>query len=360
MKLRFKTLGGSALLAASMMAQDMTPQQFKAACETSFMNTITVNTPLKVSNFSARVNVVTGCRVVFGPNGKFEADSINMGFAGPLVFQGGAKTGAKVVKSLMEAPSVTFDLTGSDNFVEFAESTVRATTGNVVINAGEASGLAVSQRFAGRAQAVIAAGSVLINGARKFDASLTDTAISGNTGVVISGSSDEMSLTIANSSLLALSGAISISSPGRQSTLNHAVGQLRARSGISISFAGSEGQATLQQVTANAGLGSMSVITALGGARPAKSIVLESTITAGGSVSVVASEAGESGEAALESSRVTATGAIVVRSGPLGTTNVKLNTLTSAVLTGAYTGPSGSCTAENNTIAAPAQAMCLP
>ncbi len=359
MKVLRNILGGSALLAASAMAQDLTPLQLKAACESAFMNTIAVNAPLKVANYGPRVSVASGCRIIFGPNGKLETDSINIGFTGPLTVQGGSSSGAIFVKSLVEAPSVSVDLTGTDNFLGFAESTVRATAGNVVIRTGESSKWTVASRFTGRAQAIIASGSVIVSGARKFEVSLSDTAVSGNTGVDISGSGDEATISIANSNVISSAGAISLTSPGRQGTLTHAVGQLRARSGITISFSGSEGQATLQQVTANAGLGSVSVITALSGARPAKSIVLESNITAGGSVSVIASETGESGEAALESSRVTASGGIVVRSGPLGTTNVKLNRLNSGVLTGAYTGPSGSCTAENNTIVAPAQEMCL-
>lgn len=75
---------------------------------------------------------------------------------------------------------------------------------------------------------------------------------------------------------------------------------------------------------------------------------------------MLASVCGQSGEAALERSRVVSTGDLVVRSGSLGTTNVKVNTLPrSNSLVGAYTGASGSCTAEGNTVIAPAQSLCL-
>ena len=353
-------LFGGSLFGAALMAQDLTPLQLKTACQTAPMNTIVLNSPLKVANYTPRVNVSTGCRIIFGATGKLEMDSINMGFAGPLVLQGGVTSGAILVKSLVEAQSVNIDLSGGDNFVSLGESTLRATTGGVAMSVGQNSKIEIASRFTGRGHAIIAAGSIQLSGGLKFDASLSDTSVSGNGGVSISGAGDEMTLNAGNSNVISTAGAIAITSPGRQASYTHAVGQLRGATGVTVSFAGNEGQATLQQVTANAGSGSLTVMTALGGARPAKSIVLESNITAGGSVLIVAAETGNSGEAALESTRVAATGSIVVRSGPLGTTNVKLNNLRSSVLTGAYTGPSGSCTAENNTIVAPAQAMCLP
>lgn len=349
----------AALFVGSLSAQDLTPQQFKTACQTSPGNTVVVNTPLKLSNFSTRVNVTTGCRVVFGANGKLEADSINMGFAGPLVFQGGLKSGVVIVKTLLEAPSVSFDLAGGENQISLGESTVRATTGNLTVNAGPSSQVTVASRFAGRAQAMIAAGSINITGGSKLDASLSSTALSGATGINITGAGNEMTLNVANSNLLAASGAISITSPGVQASLDFNQGQLRAGTGITVSFSGNEGQLQLQQVNANAGSGSASFVTALGGARPAKSIIIESIIVAN-SLSVLAAANGQSGEAALESSRVTSTGDVIVRSGPGGTTNVKLNTLRSGSLVGAYAGPSGSCTAEGNTVVSPAQALCLP
>ncbi len=347
---------GAMLMAGSVFGNDLTPLQLKAACETSPRNTVAVNTPIKVANFTTRVNVTTGCRLVFGFDAKFEADSINMGFAGPLVFQGGLKSGVLAVKSLLEAPSVTFDLAGGENQIALAESTVRATTGNVLINAGPVSQVSVSSRFATRTQAILAAGSVQIAGSGKLDAQIIETTVQGNGGVNINASGDELTLNVANANLLAPSGTISITGPGRQASFDYALGQMRAGNGVTVNFSGSDGQILMQNVTVNAGTGSASFITALSGARPAKSILVSSTINAGGSVTVQASDAGQSGEAALESSRVTAAGSVVVRSGPQGTTNVKFNQLRSNSLVGA----SGSCTAEGNTIVSPARALCLP
>ncbi len=355
-----KSILGAALLAGAAFANDLTPQQLKAACETTPGNTVVVNGPIKISGFSSRVNVTTGCRLVFGSSAKFESDSINMGFAGPLVFQGGTTSATIFSKTLFEAPSLTLDLAGGNNEVNIAESTLRATTGNLSVNVGPDSKWAVSSRFAGRVHAMQAAGTVQVTGAGKFDGGIADSSVLGAGGISISGAGNEMALGFGNSNLIATNGAIAITSPGIQATLNYTQGQMRAGTGITISFSGNEGQVSLQQVTANAGSGSLTVQTALGGSRPAKSIVIESNITAGGSVSVLASVGGQSGEAALESSRVTATGDLVVRSGSLGTTNVKINTLRSNSLVGAYTGPSGSCTAEGNTVTSPVRALCLP
>lgn len=356
-----KSILGTALLTGTLFANDLTPQQLKAACETSPGNTVVVSGPIKITGFSSRVNVTTGCRLVFGATAKFESDSVNMGFAGPLVFQGGTSAATVFVKTLFEAPSMTVDLAGGSNEVNVAESTLRATTGNLSVNIGPNSVWNVTSRFAGRVHAMQAAGSISVSGAGKFDGSLSCASVLGASGIAISGSGNEMTLGFGNSNLIATNGAISITSPGIQATLNYPQGQMRAGTGITISFSGNEGQASLQQVVANAGTGSFTVQTALGGARPAKSIVTESNIVAGGSVSVLASVGGQSGEAARESSRVTATGDLVVRSGALGTTNVKVNPLLrSNSLVGAYTGPSGSCTAEGNTVISPARALCLP
>ncbi|MDX1979602.1 MAG: hypothetical protein SFV51_04980 [Bryobacteraceae bacterium] len=348
-----------AFLAGASFGQDLTPQQLKAACESAPANTITINVPVKISGFSSRVNVNSGCRVLFGVNGFLEADSVNMGFAGPLVLQGGLKSGFKMANSLLEAPSATLDLAGGENIVDLSVSTLRATAGSILINTGAASQLVISSRFSTRAHALMATGAVQVNGAAKLDASLSSTSVSGTAGISIAASGNEMTFNVANSNLIAPGGPISIVSPGVQASFNYAQGRMQAGSGISVSFSGNEGQISLQQVVASAGTGSASFVTALGGARPAKSIVLESTITAGGSVNVHASLTGQSGEAALESSRVTATGEIAVRSGPLGTTNVKINRLQSSSLAAASTGPSGSCTAEGNTVIAPARALCI-
>lgn len=360
MSILHKMIGGAAALASALFANDLTPQQLKAACETSPGNTVIVSGPIKISGFSSRVNVVTGCRLVFGATAKFESDSINMGFAGPLVFQGGTTSAAVFAKTLIEARSVTLDLAGGDNIVDIGESTLRATAGNIAVTLGPNSQWKAASFFAGRTQSMTASGTIQVSGSGKLDGSLSSTAISGATGISISGSGNEMTLGFGNSNLLALSGAISITSPGVQATLDYAQGLMRAGTGITVSFSGNEGQATLQGVTVNAGTGAATIVTALGGARPAKSIVLESNITAPGGLTISASANGQSGEAALETSRVAATGAVVVRSGSLGTTNVKLNNLRSSSLVGAYTGPSGSCTAENNTVVAPVQALCLP
>lgn len=351
---------GAAFLAGAALANDLTPQQLKAACETSPANTVVVSGPIKVTGFSARVNVTTGCRLVFGNSAKFESDSINMGFAGPLVFQGGLTAATVFSKTLFEAPSIAVQLAGGDNEVNLTESTLRATTGNFTVNVGPNSKWAVASRFAGRAHAMQAAGSVQITGGGKFDGSLADSSVLGAAGISINGAGNEMMLAFGNSNLIATNGAIAIASPGIQATLNYAVGQMRAGTGISVSFSGNEGQASLQQVTANSGTGSFTLQTALGGARPSKSIVLESNITSGGSVNVLAAVGGISGEAALESSIVNSRGDLVVRSGPLGTTNVKVSTLRSNSLVGAFTGPSGSCTAEGNTVVAPVRTLCLP
>lgn len=348
------------LFAGAMFGNDLTPQQLKVACETSAGNTVVVNSPLKVTNFAARVNVTTGCRLVFGLDAKFEGDSINMGFAGPLVFQGGLKSGAIFTNALFEAPSVTFDFAGGENLVALSQSTVRATTGNVVINVGPVSQLTATGRFAGRTQAILAAGSVQVTGAGKLDGQIGETTVQGNSGININASGAELTLSIVGANLLAPSGAISITGPGRQATFDYSLGQMRAANGVTVNFAGNEGQIAMQNVTVAAGTGSASFITALGGARPAKTIIYSSTITAGGSVTVQAADTGFAGEAALETSRVTATGSVVVRSGAQGTTNVKLNTLRSNSLVGAYVGPSGSCTAEGNTVTSPVRALCLP
>lgn len=353
-------LSATALTATAAFAQDLTPQQLKSACETAAGNTVVFNGPVKVSNFSSRVNVRTGCRIVFGATGRLEADSINMGFAGPLSFQGGVTSGVVLTKALLEARTITVDLTGGDNEVNLAESTIRATAGGISVQEGAASKLTVSSQFAGRTQAMQATAAIQITGGDKFDATVDGTSLVAPAGITMIGGGDELTLSLTNTNLTAASGAVNIASSGRQASVTYVFGQIRTGTGISVNLSGNEGQIALQQVTANAGSGSASFVTALSGARPAKSIVKESSITAGGGVSVVAAETGESGEAELETSTVRAGADVIVRSGPRGTTNAKLNSLQSPSLVGVYTGPSGSCLAEGNAVVAPVQALCLP
>lgn len=347
------------ILAASVHAQDLTPAQFKQLCENSPNNTFTIQAPVKILGTAPAVTAVnSACRVIFAPTSKLEADQASFTFAGPLVFQAGPVAEVALVKSLFVAPSVQIT-EGASSILVLVESSVQATSGSITIALGSTGKVDASLPFAGLAHALQSAGAISISGASRAAFSLQSTSAQAGTSFGFSFTGPEANFQLHNSQVSALAGPVSVIAPGIKANFDVSSSAIIAATGITLSARGREGHITLSQVGLNAGSGSVLVNAGVGTLAPLGVIkVAESTIQAGGPVTIVSSISSTLGEAVVEVSTINAQGNLRVESGSGGTTTALNNRLTSPTLIRVFAPPSGSCVAENNTAVAPALQLC--
>ena len=132
-------------------------------------------------------------------------------------------------------------------------------------------------------------------------------------------------------------------------------GRLQGNAGINVNLGGAESAITLSQANLVAPAGSINLFSG-----SPTSIISYATgqVQAGGTVTVRASLAGNTGEVNFESVRITAGGNVLFQSGPSGTTSVKNNTISSPTSVRALAAVSGSCVAEGNLVTAPVIQLC--
>lgn len=345
-------------MSPAIMAQDITPQQFKQLCETSLNNTITVSTPIKILGTAPAVTLVnSGCRLQFTTNGKLEADQSAFRFAGALVFDGIANTEMTFVKSLWTASSVQAT-GGTSASLNVKESTFRSTAGNITVTMGASSKIDAASPYAGQLNAFESAGNLRITGgARAAFAFASSSARAGGT-FTVSFSGTEANLQVSGSAFAAEGGSVSIVSSSTFANFDLSNSSIDAASGITLQARGLEGKVTVQKTEMNSGTGATLIEASAGTARKGSAKVAESNIVSGGGVSIRASRTGTEGEAVVEVSTISAGSALVVETGSGGTTTVVTNQLSSPISIRAFTGPGGSCTAQENTAVAPIVQLC--
>lgn len=348
----------SLLLGGALMAQDLTPVQFKQLCETSPMNTFTLRAPTKILGTAPTVTAInSSCRINFATGAKLEADQSAFSFAGPLVFQAGPNAEVTLVKSYFEAPSVQIT-EGLSSSLILTESAVKANAGNITIALGASGKVDASMSYAGMPNALEAAGAISITGGARAAFNLvTANAVAGTT-FSISMNGVEANFQLHNSSVSAQGGPLSVIAPGALANFDLSSASLTAASGITLSARGREGKVNLSQVQVNAGSGSVAIDAGVGAAPSGVIKLVDTNVTAGGAVTLLASRNSTLGEAAVEVSTINAGGAVRVESGSGGTTTVLNNGLTSPTLIQVFAPANGSCVAENNRAVAPTLRLC--
>jgi len=356
--MRTKSISAAFAMSMGLMAQDLTPAQFKARCETSPNNTFTVSTPTKILGTAPAVTVVnTGCRVVFNATGKIEADQSAFQFAGPLVFQAGPTVEVNLVKSLWTAPSVQITEGASASLI-LVESTVKATAGNITIALASDGKIDAAGPYAGQLNALEAAGNVRVTGGARSAFSIQSSSVRAGGAFNLSFSGTEANLQLTGSSIVAEAGAISVISTGTFATFDLTNATLDASAGITLAARGAEGKVLAANLITDSGTGATLIEAGTGASAKASVKVAESNITSGGAVTILASRNSNEGETVVEVSTISAGGAVRIESGNGGTTTAVNNGLTSPVSIRVFTPPSGSCLAEGNTAVAPVLQLC--
>lgn len=355
------TVALMSLISASVAsAQVITPAQFKAACEAPG-NTVTVVGTLKVSSPSlppALVTVNSGCQVQLSPDAQFEADNVNLRFAGPVSFQASAKAAVFFKLAVWNAPSISASLTGPEGSFLSDESRLTASSGNISIALGDISTLGVTGPINGIGNALSAAGTLTVTAGEKFTGSFETTRLRAGTGMNFSLAGPEAVFTANNTNFVSAAGQFALTSPGRSASVDLVGGQVSAPAGIAIALPGAESKASVVATRATALAGSVALQAGDAGRSFGVLKVDQAIVRAGGAFTMIGSVGANKGEVVLENSRVTAGAMIFLRSDAEGLTNVLNNTLSSPSEIRALTGASGACIAEGNLATAPVVAIC--
>ncbi|MFN4080590.1 MAG: T9SS type A sorting domain-containing protein [Saprospiraceae bacterium] len=361
------------LLAANRTnAQINTPQDLKLACETSPGNIVTLLQSAKVAAQAVPVTPLTvncPCTVVLTNSSTLEFENVNMQFAGALAVQSAGNGEAKVVGSILSAPSVSFNLGGAGSQMNTSKSKIVATAGNLTITLGTQAKSEMHTSFAPNfTDGLSATGVVNISAGERFTGSLAEMTIAGNAGINIALSGAEALLKVEKVSFKSSAGSTTISASGLKGLLEMKESKFFSHNKTSLLFNGVESTLKINQTgfygptLVTPSLGDVVLTAGAGAAGLGKAELGEITTgTIGGSFRVTASVGGSVGGVKLEKSTITSNGAMLFETGALGSTEVKENSLTSGVKITVKTGLNGNCVASPNFVMnAPVVEACLP
>lgn len=346
--------------ATAASAQQLTPAEFKALCEAPG-NTVTVVNTLKIQSPvmpPPLVTVNSGCQVNFSPDSQFEADNVNMRFAGAVSFQASAKASVLFKSTLWNATALNVNLSGNEGGFYADESRLTARAGNLTIGMGGFGTLGITGPINGVGNALNAAGALTVSAGEKFTGTFETTRMRAGTGMTFSLAGPEAAFAANNTTFVAATGQFSLSSAGAKAQVDLNSGAITAPGGIALNFPGAESKATLLSTRATALAGSVTLQAGSAGRSFGVLVVDQAIIRAGGAYTMTASMSADKGEAVLSNTSVTAGADILIQSDREGLTNVLNNAMTSPTSIRAFTGASGACIAEGNGATAPVVAIC--
>jgi hypothetical protein len=329
--------------------------ELKRACEAG-SHFIYVTTDVKITA-GPQQTVASGCQIALGPAASFEATGVSMSFAGPFRIDSSRERSVTFTNSTWKATSLGLYVDGAASFKSLA-SLLQATAGKIEIGTGSESLVQVQSHQAGSANALKAAGSVVIYGGEKLFVDLTDTGIEGRRGVRINLGGNESALKAESAQLRSPGGPVSVSAASKALVeLNH-VGLGAGRGNATISLDGPQSVLKTAFTTISSQGGSVDLLAGRHGAWTGAVELFESTVTATGGVRVQGSPEGQEGTVKVSSSTFSGGSDVVFRSGTRGTTDVKESRISSATAIRIRTGMLGSCKAESNTYNAPVRQIC--
>lgn len=353
-------------------AQINTPQDLKTACETSAGNVVTLAQSAKVSAPATPATpllVNCPCTIVLTNGSTIEFEHAHMQFVGALSIQSVGNGEAKLVNSILSAPSASFTLGGNGSQMNLSKSKIQATAGNLTIVLGAEAKSEMHTSFSPTfADGLSATGVVNISAGQRFQGSLAEMTVSGNAGVNISLSGMETLLKVEKVSFKSSAGSISIGASGMKGLLEMKEAKFFSFNQTNLLFNGVESTIKINQTgfygptLTSPSLGGVAIAAGSGTASLGKVELGEITTgTIGGAFTIKASAGGSQGGVKLEKSTLTSNGAMLFETGAIGSTEVKENSLTSGVKITIKTGLGGNCVAAPNTLlSAPVVEACLP
>jgi len=340
----------------------MQASALRAACEQSQGNTVVMNHSVTVTNGSSSTEyVATDCTIVLGANVSLTFDRTSVTFAGPLTVQTQSKASVKLDKSMLAAPSVTFNLTAPDSALIASDSTLQAPYANLLVALGRDAKLEILRQFSGQDYALAAGDSVRITGGQKFLGVLVGAAVSAPGGFHLDVSGAEAAIKFVDGVAVAANqGPVAITVTGAKGLAEFDHTDFSFAGTLTLRLTGTESTIKLSQVSmgqpADASPGAVTVEAGTGSASLGKVEASQLSIEGVGPVTIRASKSGSNGLLKLENSALSAAGDVLLES--RGTTEVKDNSVSSLTRIVVGAGPGGSCVDDPNSFAAPLLQLC--
>jgi hypothetical protein len=329
--------------------------ELKRACEAG-SHFIYVTTDVKITS-GPHQSVASACQIALGPAASFEATGVSMSFAGPFRIDSSRERSVTFTNSTWKATSLRLYVDGAASFKSIA-SLLQATAGNIEIGTGSESLVQVQSHRAGSPSALKAAGSVLIYGAEKLFVDLADTGIEGSRGVRINLGGNDSVLNAERANVRSPRGFVSVSSGAPKALVGLKDVTLAAGGGNATVNLGSESQLKTALARISSQGGRVDLLSGSQGGRFGGVELVETTVSATHGVRVQGSPSADRGTVKVASSTFTGGSDIVFRTGALGQTEVKENSISSATAIRILTGAGGTCTAASNTYQAPVRQIC--
>lgn len=342
--------------------RNVTPQEFKTACETGEGNAVILDHGIKVTGTGALVSVNAACTLILRGTASIEFNRTTFAFAEPLTIQSAQKAAVKLERSLLGAPSINVNLTGAGSALAMKDSALRAEGGDLLAVLGDDGKLEVQGRFASAGLSLGASGAMHIRGGRKLSAQFLSATATAAGDLTLDMVGAEGGLKADGSTFTSTTGSVNVIGGQAKSLIEMKGASLLARQIAAIRLAGADTTIKLQQVRLAAAPGTPIAALALveaGSAGAGGGVIemSESTIVNVGGFGARASHGGTKGLLKFEKNSVQTAGAVVLESGQQGTTEEKDNTIRGSARIRVATGLDGSCS-SSSALQAPILEIC--
>lgn len=350
----------ASLAAGAAYAQSSTAE-LRNLCETSPGNVVRIDGPVLISRGApaqAPEPVATGCTLLIGEFGKFEAKEIGMRFAGALSIQSAHKGFVSLSDTSLAGRSVSVSMSGSDSVMLLTESNLQSTVGDVSIAFGPIGKIEFVDFLPFAPFVINSAGGVSISGGDKFNVTMKGGNLQARTGMSIAMSGTDTLLLADSASMITTGGALSVTAAQNKGTIILNQGRYHAGGSVSVSLAGAESGLGIKDADFRSTSGNISVD--VGGSNPkGKLEVNQSRFNAPGTLSLFGSRGSDLGFVAVDNVDLNGAGGVRVETGVGGGTFMKNSRGSSSVLFHVLTGLGGKCEQGDNLITSPNRRLCF-
>lgn len=349
-----------ACLAAGAAQAQSSTAELRNLCQTSPGNVVRIDGPVLIHRgapATAPEPVATGCTLLIGEFGKFEAKEIGMSFAGAFSIQTASKGFVALSDTSLTGRSVNIT-GGPDSVLLLSESNLQSTAGDVAIGMGPNSKMELVDFLPFAPYIVRSAGGISISGGEKFGVTMKGGNLQATTGISVSLNGADTLLLADSASMTTTRGTLTVAASGNKGTMILNQGSYNAGGSVSVTLAGAESGAGIKDADFRSGSGNV-LVDVGGGNAGGKLEVSQSRFNAPGTLSLLASRGSDLGFIGVDNTDLNGAGGVRVETGNNGGTFMKNSRGSSSVLFHVLSGLGGKCEQGDNRVTSPNQRLCF-